>query len=117
MKALAIHIKVTKAFIDFNPTELILSRRQQVTDTKGGYTLGPVTELEKQWCRVVGQSAKNQDVSPNGPTQIDTVVVVGLPDMDIRPKDKFLWEAQKYEVTTVEKAPAWAIRAKAELRG
>lgn len=122
MQALALHLKATRVFIDMNPTELVFSRRPPIDDGNGGYTLGAATELSAQSCRVVGQNSRmvglaGQRVSPNGSIQSDTIVLVGLPEMDVRAKDKFLWEGQKYEVASIEKNPKWAIRAKAELRG
>jgi len=93
------------ALIRSDPVEIILHRREKITQPGGGWAWGPETPLEPQTVALVPFKRRMTEFLVA--TEIGEVpdlpyTVLGYHDLDIEPKDWFLWQGDKFEVITVD---------------
>lgn len=108
------HIAATQAFIDANPTDVVLTRYTSGDDGAGGTTQIEPQTLEPQVMRIVAQNLKTaaeSRVTPDGQVVTPVFAVIALPSADIAVGDQFTDDDKLLEVVYVQRRPEWRVRA------
>lgn len=92
---LAAQISVTAAFIDTDPTDIVITRTRPTTRTAtGGTAKLTAAPLPPQRVKIIDQSGSSSpnvvgDRTVDGTENVQTVMVLGLPTLDVREGDTF----------------------------
>lgn len=106
------HEKITEAFIDDNPADIVLTRRKRVQTTAGGFVWVDVDPLLAQKGRMVFSSNKGDNLTrtlPEGQVVDVTATLVFAADADVQRGDKFTYEGTDWVVGSVARTPKWRI--------
>lgn len=111
--------ELTANFIAADPIELILFRSEKVETEEGGYTKSAAEPLSAQTVRVVVSKDNDTQTAADGTIIVSDVVVIGMPTLDIKPGDTFVfgWSMNKYQVTAVDDVPTYERKAEAHKIG
>jgi hypothetical protein len=116
----ASHVRVTKDFIDGNPSTVTFKRRPRVSDGAGGWTWGDWFDSGTYVVRIVGlgtQEAGEVFTSPDGTVVNVAQMLIAMPDMDIRANDQFVHEGKLKEVLITDMLPPWRLQGKVMVHG
>ena len=105
-----VHAKITSAFIDENPTEIVFTRRKRVNTSAGGKTWATDAVLQAQTGRMVFSSNKGDNVSrirAEGATVDPTATLVFVAGADVQAGDTFLYDSSDWLVKSVARVPAY----------
>jgi len=110
------HELVTKAFIEFDPSDIVVQRKQKQDDGAGGtFVVDPDKKEVPQHVRIVAQVQPRTIVTQDGRDAQVSAVVVGLSDFDVEEGDTFT-DAKKgtFGVVGVSRIPTWRVEAQVE---
>jgi hypothetical protein len=118
-QGLRILIEQTSAFIEENPTDLVITRPVREPDGAGGMRDLPPNDLPAQRVRVVpaSPSASVEVRNTSGETVSLAYSLVGLPDCDVQPDDSMVIDGLRYEVAVVVIIGGYVKRAELVRRG
>lgn len=106
--------KNTRAYIETNPSDLVLIRRKKNKTPDGGWQWSAGEQLAPQHCRLIRSGNKGdnmQRTTPDGRVLVVLGTLVFSPEeADVEVGDKFLDE-EHWEVTQVTKNPTWRVTA------
>jgi hypothetical protein len=123
---LALHVKQTARFIEWEPESIVILRPIDASDGSGGKKRAAPITLLPQVVRLVvsGRVGDTRSViNADGEIQVESVVIIGLPDLDIQEDDEVNATNHrsgfmtKWKVKRVNRKPVWATRAEVEERG
>lgn len=110
--------KLLVAFINSDPADIKLKRREKIPSPSGGHTLGPPTTLPTQRFRLVPFKRRLTHMAASGQGGEGAVtslpyVLVGKHDADVKRGDYFDHKGLRYEVGELE--PNRRVRTAAEI--
>ena len=120
------HLRLTRRFIEENPSVATVKRRTRSDDGEGGYALSDVDgegthTLDLNAVRLVQRrnlGDQSVRITPDGRSVVPTYIVVAMPDESIKEEDVILLGGQRYEVVFVSRSPQWRLSAEVvEFRG
>lgn len=105
-------------FIDANPTDLVLLRAGMVANGAGGARRGPEAALTAQKVRLLAGAGGSgsgvaQTALTDGETTRSSLIVFGIPGLDIQDEDRFVHNGKTYEVSEVAIIGGYAVKATA----
>lgn len=105
----------TDFFINEDPTDLVLRRKDTIPDGAGGTKIVP-RDLSPQRVRIVGSVNPNPVITPDGRTISIQKSIVGFHELDVLEGDEFDIDDKTYEVISVQPDPSWRMVAGAVRR-
>jgi len=109
-----IHDSNTRAFIDENPSEVVVHRRVRQKTSAGGFVWQVTALLPPQTMRKVSAGRVGAVVSrttEDGRTVVPTYTMIGVANADIQRGDLAEIGEDNFEVVWVNRSPGWACRA------
>lgn len=112
----SLRTKVFQAFIDDNPSTIVLQRSARVSDGAGGWIdQAPVAQAAQE-CRIIysGNKGDNMErILPDGSVLVITHRVVFMPGANVQRYDWFLHEGDKFFIGNVARVPTWRVACEA----
>ncbi len=111
--------KSTEAFIDENPSEVEFTRSVRVRTSAGGWVDGAISTLPPQRVRLVAQPGyvDDQRVTEAGAISVPRFMVIGMPTVDMKRGDTFVYNDETFRINRINTTPPWAIRGEAMEHG
>lgn len=107
----------TKAFIDADPADIILSRAELVSNGAGGTRLGAPSSIPSQTVRIIPTGPGTERELVDGQTVQVDYVVMGEYDFDVLRGDWFYKDGIKYEVVSFANTGHYEVKAEVTNRG
>lgn len=109
---LAIQREMTRAFINTDPVDVVLTRRERISNDSGGYVLAFPSPLPSQRVKFIPQ----QDVALRGDTSDGTLaeqryVLLGVYDADFKQDDEFTLNGRRYRIGNVKEPNGYERKA------
>lgn len=107
-----IHRKLTEAYIEDNPRDIVFNRKKKVRTSAGGFRVLPDASLLPQRGRLVaGSSRGSGDITlPEGRVVSPTGTIVMPRGSDVKRHDTAVIDGMSYEVVLVSVGP-WSVEA------
>lgn len=108
------HLRLTEAFINERPVDVILMRPVVVEDFSGGYVSSGSSPLPSQTVRKVASPFVRDAaarVITDGDQNRPSFTLIGMPDVDILKDDTFEIDGVWHRVTSVSRIPEWRVAA------
>jgi hypothetical protein len=112
-----LHREQTRQFIEYHPTNVVLTRTPYVADGAGGWQEGTPAALDAQRVRIVGMKQGASIVTSDGTRVALEKSLVGMGDFDVEVGDTFQYEGRLFEIIDVQKDPSWRVTAGARRHG
>lgn len=116
---LVVQKRNTRAFIEVDPVDVVLTRFSRVPNGAGGYRLSGPVERASQRFRLVLQANRGdtgERLLLDGTANQVTHDLIGMPDADIAPGDKFVYDSRSYEVVEVFRVGGYEVKARVTTR-
>jgi hypothetical protein len=113
-----VNSRITAAFIEQDPVDLVLRRKQWVSDGAGGRKPATPSEVSLDPQRVHLEVQKRAAIRIIDGVEVRVDLhVVGMPDLDVALFDSFDRNGYEYEVINIQDEPYWRKIGEAVRRG
>ena len=110
----------TRAFIQADPAQISLIRPTKVSTAAGGHRPGTPITLAPQTFRLVPLSGnvwdRSKQKTDEGNMPDTTFQLVGMPGVDVKKGDHFVWQNDDWEITHVSPEEGQRVSANISLR-
>lgn len=108
---LKLQVETTRAFILADPEDLVLLRRDKISDGSGGFYFDNEQSLPSQTARLIPQNDRVPEVvTSDGKRGMPEFVILLEPDADVQRYDQFQWKNVRWEIAHLHLKPEYELK-------